>query len=60
MLFRSVYDKFNTAVDCVIIGDFHENTDGKSIQKARQMQIPVFEEKDFFKKYEIDLDIASY
>lgn len=55
-----VYDKFNTAVDCVIIGDFHENTDGKSIQKARQMQIPVFEEKDFFKKYEIDLDIASY
>ncbi len=54
-----VYDKFNTAVDCVIIGGLHENIDSKSIQKARQMNIPIFEETEFFSKYEIDNDLNA-
>ena len=55
----SVYDRFNTAVDCVIIGDLHEGVSGKDVQRAKQMGIPIFEEKDFFEKYDIDNDIAN-
>lgn len=55
-----VYDKFNTAVDCVVVGGLHEEIDGKAIQKAKSFEIPIFEESDFFKKYEIDSDLASF
>lgn len=54
-----VYDKFNTAVDCVIIGDLLEDIDGKSVQKAKNLDIPIFEESKFFAQYDIDTDIAS-
>ena len=54
-----MYDKFNTAVDCVVIGSLREDVDGKAVQKARQMQIPIFEEAEFFRNYEIDTDLAS-
>lgn len=54
-----VYDKFNTAVDCVIIGDLHERTSGRDVNKAKQMRIPIFEEKDFFAKYDIDNDLRK-
>lgn len=54
----TVYDKFNTAVDCVVVGSLHDGVDGKSIQKAKQFGIPIFEENDFFAKYEIDRDLA--
>ena len=53
-----VYEKFNTGVDCVIIGGLHEGVSGKDLQRAKAMEIPVFEESDFFAKYEIDDDIA--
>ena len=54
-----VYDRFNTAVDCVLVGDFHENIDGKALQKAKQFGIPIFEESEFFAKYDIDNDLAA-
>ena len=54
-----VYDQFNTAVDCVIIGGLHEGVSGKAIQKAKMMKIPIFEEAEFFEKYDIDADVAS-
>lgn len=54
-----VYDMFNTAVDCVIIGDLHERISGNSVKKAKQLGIPVFEEKEFFSKYDIDLDLKK-
>ena len=53
-----VYDRFNTAVDCVIIGGLHEGVSGKSIQRARMMNIPIFEEVDFFRQYDIDTDLS--
>lgn len=53
-----VYEKFNTAVDCVIVGGLHEGVSGQDIKRARSMQIPVFEEDEFFAKYEIDDDLA--
>lgn len=54
-----VYDKFNTAVDCVIVGGLHDRTDGRAIQKARSFDIPIFEETEFFNQYDIDTDLAS-
>lgn len=53
-----VYEKFNTGVDCVIVGGLHENVSGRDLQKAKMMDIPIFEEDEFFSKYEIDDDIA--
>ena len=55
-----VYDRFNTAVDCVIVGSMHEGVSGKSVQKAKMMNIPIFEEDEFFQRYDIDTDIATY
>lgn len=54
-----VYDRFNTAVDCVIIGSLHDGVDGKSVQKAKQFSIPIFEEDEFFAQYDIDTDLSS-
>lgn len=53
-----VYEKFNTGVDCVIIGGLHEGVSGRDLQRAKSMDIPIFEEDDFFDRYEIDEDIA--
>lgn len=55
-----VCDAFNTAVDCVIVGGLHEGVSGKAIQRAKMMGIPIFEETEFFNKYDIDTDIALY
>ena len=55
-----VYDRFNTAVDCVVIGGLHEGVSGKSVQKAKMMGIPIFEESDFFQSYDIDTDIENF
>lgn len=53
-----VYEKFNTGVDCVIVGGLHENVSGHDLQRAKMMDIPIFEEDEFFTKYGIDEDIA--
>ena len=45
--------------DCLVIGDFRENIDGKSLQIARESGIPTFYESDFFAKYQIDDDITA-
>ena len=54
-----VYDVFNTAVDCVIIGGLHEHISGSSVNRAKQLGILVFEESEFFNKYEIDADLKK-
>lgn len=45
--------------DCLVIGDLRENIDGKSIQVARENNIPVFGELQFFAQYQIDDDITA-
>lgn len=55
-----VYDRFNTAIDCVIIGGLHDGVSGKSVQKAKMLDIPIFEELEFFETYDIDSDIANF
>lgn len=45
--------------DCLVIGDLIENIDGRSIQLARENNIPTFSETQFFAQYEIDDDISA-
>lgn len=44
--------------DVVITGSTNEEISGQMIQKARIHSIPIVEEDDFFRKYEIDDDLA--
>lgn len=45
--------------DAVIVGSLHDGVSGKVIQKAKMHNIPIWEEDDFFVRYEIDQDIAN-
>ena len=55
---KVVYE-FDPSIDCILLGDTHENINGVYVRKCRDHNIPVFEEFDFFKKYEIDQDLAE-
>lgn len=46
-------------VDCVVVGDMLENVDGKALNIARASNIPIYQERDFFKAYGIDEDLAE-
>lgn len=46
-------------VSCVIVGDCNEFTNGQIVRAAKETNIPVFTESQFFTKYEIDADLAS-
>lgn len=48
---------FSDSIHCVIIGAKHSDIDGGIVQAARQIGAPVFEESEFFAKYEIDADL---
>lgn len=54
-----VVTQFDTDVNCVLVGHIKEDVDGQVIQSARASNVPVFEEKPFFAKYEIDEDLRS-
>ena len=55
----TVTTQFSDSVHCVLVGGTHANIDGSIIHAARQTNVPVFEELDFFKKYEIDEDLNA-
>lgn len=44
---------------CVLTGSLKENIDGSALAYARQHDIPIFTENEFFAKYEIDSDLAK-
>lgn len=50
---------FSLDVDCILVGEMNEDTDGHSITLARSYNIPVFSEMEFFSEYEIDEDLAE-
>lgn len=55
----TVTTQFSNLVDCVLVGGLHEEVDGKAINFAKAMNKPVFDENDFFARYEIDADIKA-
>lgn len=50
---------FSDNIHCVLVGGTHSNIDGGIIHAARQTNIPVFEEANFFAQYEIDADLNA-
>jgi NAD-dependent DNA ligase len=55
----TVVTDFTDKVNCVVIGDMHQNIDGRVVRKARENKIPVFEESQLFKMYSLDEDIKN-
>lgn len=56
----TVTTTFEHDMNVVLLGDLAENVDGRMITKARKNNIPIMEEDMFFKKYEIDDDLAKF
>lgn len=50
---------FTNSVDCVLIGGTNENIDGKSINAAKNIGIPISNEVAFFAAYGIDADLNN-
>jgi len=46
------------AADCAIIGDIPENINGSHIKYIESKGLPVFNESEFFSRYEIDEDLV--
>lgn len=55
----NVTTTFTNVIDCVVVGDTKENINGKIVFGARSIGIPIFDEGDFFSRYEIDDDIRN-
>ena len=55
----TVVRKFSDNVNCVLVGDLNENTNGAAIFAAKSSRIPVMSEHQFFEQYEIDKDLAE-
>ena len=56
----TVVASFDDFVQCVLVGDIKDGIEGQAIVTARELHIPVFNESDFFAKYEIDADLEKY
>ena len=55
-----VVTDFDQCVQCVLVGDIKEGIEGQAILAARELNIPMFNESEFFAKYEIDSDLEKY
>ena len=55
-----VVTEFDKKVHCVIVGDLKEGIDGLAIQYARELEIPMFDECQFFARYQIDEDLEKF
>jgi len=56
----TVVTEFDNFVQCVLIGDIKENIEGQAILAARELGVPMFNESEFFAKYEIDEDLEKF
>ena len=55
-----VVTEFDNYIQCVLVGDIKDGIDGQTILAARELGIPIFNESEFFAKYEIDEDLEKY
>lgn len=54
-----VVTSFDDSVQCLIVGSSQENVNGVYIRKCKSKGIPVFDEYQFFKEYDIDVDLIN-
>lgn len=56
----TVVTNFDNFIQCVLVGDIKDGIEGQAILAARELGIPIFNESDFFAKYEIDEDLEKF
>ena len=56
----NVVTEYDKKVQCIVVGDIKENIDGLAIQMAREFDIPMFDESQFFARYQIDEDLEKF
>ena len=56
----TVVTDFDNCVQCVLVGDIKDGIDGQAILAAKELNIPLFNESEFFAKYEIDEDLEKF
>lgn len=56
----TVVTEFDNFIQCVLVGDIKDGIDGQVILAARELGIPIFNESEFFARYEIDSDLEKY
>lgn len=56
----TVVTEFDEYIQCVLVGDIKDGIDGKAILAARELKLPIFNESEFFAKYEIDEDLEKF
>jgi len=55
-----VVTEFDGYIQCVLVGDIKDGIEGQAILAARELNIPIFNESEFFAKYDIDSDLEKY
>ena len=56
----TVVTDFDEYIQCVLVGDIKDGIDGQAILAARDLKLPIFNESEFFAKYEIDEDLEKF
>ena len=56
----TVVTEFDQYIQCVLVGDIKDGIDGNVILAARELKLPIFNESEFFAKYEIDSDLEQF
>ena len=56
----TVVTEFDNYIQCVLVGDIKDGIEGQAILAARELNLPIFNESEFFARYEIDSDLEKY
>jgi NAD-dependent DNA ligase len=56
----TVVTEFDQYIQCVLVGDIKDGIEGQAILTARELHLPIFNESEFFAKYEIDEDLEKF
>jgi NAD-dependent DNA ligase len=56
----TVVTEFDQYIQCVLVGDIKDGIEGQAILAARELNLPIFNESEFFAKYEIDEDLEKF
>ena len=55
----NVVTRYDDSVGVVIVGATKEEVNGSAIRRAEENNVSIYDENDFFQRYEIDLDMAQ-
>lgn len=56
----TVVTDFDQHIQCVLVGDIKDGIEGQAILMAKELHLPIFNESEFFARYEIDSDLEKY